>query len=194
MEVTVRTPDGAPPAGWVSLGGVLTPGGSVANYAARGQNARGSCTGHRSGDCRRSVTIDAKALCAEGLGRLSMERIQRTYRCQRLDGCMLAFHDLEPDLQLTLGMLTGRGYVRVRLTCRGCKLRRLFTAEEVIARLQAARKGDSGTRLAVLGGQISGACPNKACGKSNWEADVLWASVDSAGWKRIGESIFDSMG
>lgn len=194
MEVRVRTLEAVPPAGWVSLDGSLTPGMGVTHYAARGQNVRGSCAGRANDDCKRTVTIDAARLCSQGLGALGMDRIKRTYRCQRLDDCMLTFHDLEPDLPLTLSRLTGRAYVRIRLTCRGCKLRRLFTAEEVVARLRAANKGDSGTRLDGLGGKISGACPNAACGKRNWQADVLWANVDTAGWRALGERVFDQTG
>lgn len=186
--------ESAPPAGWVSLGGVLVEGPKVADYAARGQNVRGVCSGRANGDCKRTLTINSKRLCEEGFGRLAMKRVSSMFRCQRLDDCMARFWDLEPDLPLSLSVLKGRRYVRVRLKCRGCGLSRGFTPEEMIARLEAAGKGNSGTLVKGLGGKISGSCPNKACGKSNWEADVLWANVETMGWKTMGERVFDENG
>jgi len=187
----VRRSQDEPPAGWVSIGNVLKRGVSVFAYGARGQSVRGTCDG--ANGCRRTITLDPRELGRCGMGQLSMDQIQKTHRCNKLEGCILSFHDLPADIELTLDRLTGKPHVRVRLKCRGCNLVRTFIAEDIIAKLRASKKGDGGTRLEGLGKLISGPCPAKSCGKSNWTVDVLWLLTDTVGWHQMGERMFESM-
>ena len=70
-----------PPAGWVSLGGVLEPGSRVADYAARGQRVKGTC---RAKGCNRRVDLDPKALSETGYGTVNSTRPIMTAFCAAL--------------------------------------------------------------------------------------------------------------
>jgi hypothetical protein len=56
------------------MDGLLKPGGSVLDYAARGQPSLGGCA--KSG-CKRSLRLDPREMCNEGLERLAMIAVQR---------------------------------------------------------------------------------------------------------------------
>jgi hypothetical protein len=167
---------------------VVEPAETVAAFAARGQAVKGTC---RSGGCSRRVELDPKALCGVGLAQLSMRKVQGLWRCQRLDGCGLDFHN-EPALHpLRLDQFVGRPNVRVRLRCRGdrCKFFRVWRVEEMIAGLVKRRQGDDRTEIEALGKKMTAACP--LCKRVNWTAEVLWVSTDTMGWKALGERSFE---
>ena len=179
--------DGPPP-GWVSSNGVVEPGESVVAYAERGQVVKGACSAR---GCNRRVELDPKSLCGAGLGLLNMGQVKRLWRCQRLDGCGLDFHNEPPDNPLRLNQFVGKPNVRVRLRCRGngCKFHRVWRVEEIIAGLTKRRQGDERTEVAALGQMMTTAC--SLCKRSNWIAEILWVSVETQGWKALGERAFD---
>ena len=123
--------DGPPP-GWVSHGGAIEPASRVADYAARGQVVKGVC---RATGCNRRVALEPKALCGAGLGLVSMDQVKSLWRCHRIDGCALGFHNEPPLNPLRLDHFIGRPNVRLRLRCRGdrCKFFRVWRVEEMIA-------------------------------------------------------------
>jgi len=179
--------DGPPP-GWVSHSGVVEPAETVAAYAARGQAVKGTC---RSGGCNRRVELEPKALCGAGLALLNMRQVQGLWRCQRLDGCGLDFHNEPPLHPLRLDQFVGRPNVRLRLRCsgNGCKFFRVWRVEEMIAGLVKRRQGDDRTEVGKLGAMMTTACP--LCKRTNWTAEVLWVSTDTMGWKALGERSFE---
>jgi hypothetical protein len=181
--------DGLPP-GWTNTNGIVGPGERVADFAARGQAVKGVC---RSQGCFRKIDLDAHALCKMGLSALQMRQVQRLWMCQRLDGCGLDFHNELPALPLRLELFVGRPNIRLRLRCRGnaCKFFRLYQVEQVIAGLEARKKGGGRTEVAALGALMSGPCP--ACGKSNWVAEMLYIDTSTMGWRALGEKAFDSV-
>lgn len=179
--------DGPPP-GWVSHSGAIEPAPRVADYAARLQVVKGVC---RATGCNRRVELEPKALCGAGLGLVSMDQVKNLWRCHRIDGCALDFHNEPPLNPLRLDHFLGRPNVRLRLRCRGdrCKFFRVWRVEEMIAGLTKRRQGDGRTEVEKLGAMMTTACP--LCKRSNWTADVLWVSTDTMGWKALGEQTFD---
>jgi hypothetical protein len=180
-----------PPAGWVSLGGVLEPGSRVADYAARCQRVKGTCRAH---GCHRRIDLDPKALCATGYGAVNMRRIRDLWRCHQLDGCELTFYDDTPDNPLRLGHLEGLLHVRVRVRCRAdkCRYLRAWRAEEMVKALTERGAGDERTEIVQLAGLMKSPCP--LCARCNWTVDVLWANTDSVGWRQGGGKVFDRIG
>lgn len=180
-----------PPEGWVSHSGVIEPATTVADYAARGQAVSGSC---RATGCNRRVQLDPEELCKQGLGRLDMEKVKRLWRCFRLDGCALSFHNEPARTPLRLAQFQGKPNVRVRLRCQGqdCKFYRVWRVEEMIAGLAKRRQGDERTEVEALGSMMTSACP--LCKRTNWKAEILWVSMDTMGWKKLGERSFDHAG
>jgi hypothetical protein len=122
-----------------------------------------------------------------------MRQVQGLWRCQRLDGCGLDFHNEPPLHPLRLDQFVGRPNVRVRLRCRGdrCKFFRVWRVEEMIAGLVKRRQGDDRTEIEALGKKMTAACPLK---RVNWTAEVLWVSTDTMGWKALGERSFEQRG
>lgn len=181
--------DGMPP-GWVSLNGIVEAADAVGAYAARLQPIKGVCRGN---GCFRRVELDPGELCAKGLARLSMRQVERWYRCQRLEGCGLEFHAERAGNPLRLEQFIGRPNVRVRVSCRGsgCRYFRVWRVEEMIAGLQKRKAGDGRTEVDKLGGLMSQPCP--LCKKVNWTAAILWVSVDTMGWRQLGERSFDKV-
>ncbi|MGI8841407.1 MAG: hypothetical protein ACR2F8_11600 [Caulobacteraceae bacterium] len=178
--------DGPPP-GWISQTGIVEPADTVAGYAARVQAVKGIC---RAKGCNRRVELDPKALCGIGLGLVNMGQVKRLWRCQRIDGCGLDFHEEPPLNPLRLGQFVGRTNVRVRLRCRaiGCKFYRMWRVEEIIAGLEKRRQGDGRTEVVGLGKTMTTACP--LCKRVNWTAELLWVSTSSQSWKAKGERSF----
>ncbi len=170
------------------LDGVVAPSSTVAAYAHRVQTVKGFC---RARGCSRRVELEPKALCERGLGQLDMRQVQNLWRCQRIDGCGLAFRD-EPMLNpLLLGQFVGRPNVRLRLRCQadGCGFHRLWRVEEVIAGLDRRCQDGARTRVATLGQAMTSGCP--MCKKVNWTAELLWINTASMGWKALGERSFE---
>jgi hypothetical protein len=176
-----------PLSGWISLSGVLSPGQTVAAYAARGQRVKGAC---RATGCSRRVDIDPRTLAGEGYTKVHMTRLRDLWRCHRLDGCQLSFYDDRPDFPLRLGHLVGKPHVRLRARCRrdGCKYFRVWLVEQIITGLAARNVGDERTEVAAVGGLMKTPCP--MCKRVNWAADVLWANTESVGWRVDPEGTF----
>jgi len=179
-----------PPRGWTLSGGVVAPGDRVADFAARQQRVKGVC---RAKGCSRRVELEPAALCGAGLGLLGMMAIQKTWRCQRLDGCNLDFHATPPEVPLRLGQFIGRPNVRLRLKCRQdrCKFFRVWRVEEMIAGLQKRGQDGAATEVDALGAMMTTPCP--LCKKASWTAEVLWADTSTMGWKAMGERSFDRL-
>lgn len=186
----MRKSDG-PPEGWWSFQGVLTPRQEVASYGVRGQMAKGVC---RQKGCSRRVELEPRELCGKGLGLLLMKQVQELYRCSRVDGCGLQFHDEPFRPPLRLDQLVGRPNVRVRLRCDAgkCRFFRIWRVEEMIASLKERGKGGGSTDVEGLGKMMTTPCP--LCKKVNWRADILWQNTDNEGWRRGGEIVFEAMG
>lgn len=181
------TSDG-PPAGWNAIDGALRPGVRVADYAARDQPTFGSCTSY---GCKRSVKLDPKDMCGEGMGRLSMAAVQNLHRCNRMTGCGLSFRDGDMADEPCLSQFEGRPFVRVRLKCEAdrCKFYRVWRVEEMIAGLIKRGKGNGFTRIGQLARLMTEPCP--VCKKVRWGSDILWANTTTAGWRAAGEKLFD---
>ncbi len=174
--------------GWVSLSGILQPGGSVADYAIRLQRVLGSC---HDEFCRRRVTIDCTELRRKGLGQVMMYQVKKLAVCNHIDGCTLQFHDEKPDNPLTLRHLLGRSNVRLRVACQGkdCKHFRIWRVEEMIAGLKEHDRGGDYTDVTALGGLLKAPCPT--CKGERWRVEILMADRDSATWRTQGERYFD---
>ena len=182
--------DDRPPKGWTVSNGVVSPGHRVADFAAREQLVKGVC---RVKGCSRRVELEPNTLCAQGLGLLAMAAIERMWRCQRLEGCGLEFHETPADLPLRLSQFVGRPNVRLRLRCRepGCRFHRLWRVEAMIAALGKRKQGGHATEVAALGAMMTTPCP--VCKKAAWLAEVLWVDTATMGWKVKGERSFDGM-
>lgn len=170
----------APPAGWlVSHGGELIEDPTVGGYMARGREVKGIC--HQR-DCRRRCELDLARYAQRGFGSARVNDLKPLYRCHRIGGCALDFHEVE-GLELTLAMLSGRDYVGVRIACGTCRKASVARPEAVIQRLQAEGTGGADTRVGRLGGLIRGACTK--CKARAWSATVLWNDPDAApAWVR----------
>jgi len=186
----VKATSDGPPAGWVSITGVLAPGVSVAAYAARQQPVKAVC---RTKGCYRRLDLDPTELCGERLGPFPMEKIKRLYECRRWNGCGLDFHDEPAQRKLRLEEFTGRPNVRLRLRCRSgsCKFFRVWLVEEMIEALRKRKAGSGATEIEGLGKMMTTACP--LCKKVNWLAEILWANMNTVGWKQLGERSFNHM-
>jgi hypothetical protein len=180
--------DDGPPKGWTVMDSVLCPGDRVTDFAARAQSVMGVC---RAKGCSRKVELEPKNLCGLGAGLLGMTAIKKTWRCQRLDGCGLDFHDDVPAVSLRLSTFIGRPNVRLRIRCRerGCKFFRVWRVEQMIAGLKNRGQGGGSTEIEKLGPMMTSPCP--VCKKASWTAEVLWIDTSTMGWKAKGERSFD---
>ena len=168
-----------PPAGWQIASGILQADRTVRGYFTRHQAVSGRC---HARDCRRTCHIDVDRLQADGLGALRMDQVKSLFRCARLDGCALVFHDDLKAESLKLSVLCGRPAVAIHLRCRGCKELLKIAPEHMIARLQAEGKGGGDTEVRDLVGLLTGAC--KACGKVAWDVQVAWPNPATWGGRR----------
>ena len=180
-----------PPPGYVACNGTVAPGGCVADYAARRQVVKAGC---RTRGCNRHITLDPEVLSRDGMGALAMRKIQQLWKCNRIDGCGLEFHNERPGVPLMLGHFVGLPHVRIRLRCReaACEFARVYPVEALIKGLAARKQGDERTEIEVLPGKMTSACP--VCKKANWTADVLWADTETLGWRTHGAATFDRYG
>ena len=174
--------------GWTVLGGVVSPGDRVADYAAREQGVLGVCRGR---GCSRRLELEARSLGAIGLGLLSMTAVKKMWQCQRPDGCRIDYRDTAAEAPLRLAHFVGRANVRLRLRCGSppCKFARIWRVEEMIAALRKRGQGGEATAVDKLGGMMTSPCP--LCKKATWTAEVLWIDTDSMGWRANGERSFD---
>ena len=167
-----------PPKGWTAATGLLVPISTVAGYAMRGDELRGRC--HQR-DCRRTCELDMPMLVERGFGSLPVETIKRWLRCFRPEGCALDFYE-ERRIGLRLSWLVDRPHVAIRFACQSCNFQRVTPPARVLAKLRAKGPGagddDTVEKLAKLP-----MAPCKACGKTDWRVDVVWANVNSSGWR-----------
>lgn len=162
-------PSARPPAGWlIAHGGEFSPDLTVAGYFARRREVRGLC---RQRDCRRSCDIDCERLTHQGLGALRVHELKPLFKCGRLGGCALEFHE-QYGIELSLSMLAKLEPVYLRITCAKCRKPRLARPAAVIARLIAEGTGGHDTPLEKLAGLIRGPCP--ACETKRWEVAAFW--------------------
>jgi hypothetical protein len=168
----------APPEGWLALDGLLVRDATVNGYAARGDEVKGRC--HQR-DCRRTCQIDMARLVESGFGRLPVEAIKRWLRCSRPEGCALDFQEERP-VGLRLKWLLGRAHVTVRFTCQACKFHRDALPDRVFAKIQAKGPGAADDATVEGLGKLPME-PCKNCGKRVWRIEVLWANVNSMGWR-----------
>lgn len=169
-----------PPAGWHIASGILQVDRTVRGYYTRRQDVVGRC---HARDCRRTLHLDIKRIHADGLGALTIDKVKQLFKCQRLDGCALVFHDDLKGESLKVGALLRRPAVGLALRCAGCKAVRKIAPEHMIARLQAEGKGGADTEVRDLAGLLSGSC--KACGKVAWNVQVAWPDPQTWGGRRM---------
>lgn len=169
-----------PPAGWLIASGILQADRTVRGYYMRRQDVAGRC---HTRDCRRTCHVDIKRLHADGLGSLRMDQVKSLYRCQRLDGCGLDFHDDLKAESLKLDRLCRRPAVGILLRCCGCKVARKISPEHIIEVLKAEGIGGPETEVRDLSGLLSKPC--KACGKTTWEVQVAWPDPETWGGRRM---------
>jgi hypothetical protein len=168
-----------PPAGWLIASGILQVDRTVRGYYTRRQEVSGRCNLR---DCRRTCHIDAARIHAQGLGSLRMEQVKAWFRCQRLDGCGLVFHDDQKAESLKLSALCRRPAVAIQLRCGECKFDLKIPPEQMIGRLQVEGKGGGETEVHDLPGLLTGAC--KGCGKVAWSVQVAWPDPHTWGGQR----------
>lgn len=162
-------PPTRPPAGWViAHGGELSPDQTVAGYFARRREVRGVC---RQRDCRRSCEIDFARLTQQGLGALRVHELKPLFKCGRLGGCALEFHEQYGHV-LTLSSLARLDNVYLRISCAKCRKPKLARPAAVVARLLAEGTGGHETPLEQVAGLIRGPCP--ACQAKRWEVAAFW--------------------
>ncbi len=166
-----------PPLGYQAASGVLEPSDTVGGFLARHDTVRGQC---QSQDCKRTCHINLPLLAARGLAAMQISVIKQLWRCHALGDCSLDFR-VESGPGLPLEALLGRPHVSIRWKCRGCKFFRTSLPDRVIASLEAKKLGGGGTPIRDLGKLIKGPC--QACGKSNWDIDVLWPNTESVGYR-----------
>lgn len=167
------------PAGWVTLGGVLTPDPTVTGHIARGQEVKGVCY---QGDCRRRCELDLARLARQGFGAMAVRTATALMRCHNLTGCGLDFHE-DRRTGLPLRALVGRAHVKVRIRCGGCGFSRTAPPESVIARLSKPEPMPGNLYISEIAGRIKGACGQ--CKKRAWTVDILWPDPRSEGYRRV---------
>jgi hypothetical protein len=152
----------------IAHGGELSPDLTVAGYLARRREVRGVC---RQRDCRRSCEIDCARLAQQGLGALRVHELKPLFKCARLGGCALEFHE-QYGHELTLAVLARLERVHLRISCAKCRKPKLVRPAAVVARLIEEGTGGHDTPLEKLAGLIRGACP--ACQTKRWEVAAFW--------------------
>lgn len=102
---------------------------------------------------------------------LPASKVMDTFKCARLDGCSLEFHE-EPQQVITLRDLTGRDYVGVEIRCALCGEKRVTTVEALIFRLKKAGRGDETTSIKAVAPLLKAGC--RKCKGLRWEVSYLW--------------------
>lgn len=158
-----------PPPGWTVANGQLEPDRTVSGYLARGCEVRGRC---HLRDCRRTCHLDFARMVQLGQGKLSVRDLLPTFKCVRLGGCALDFHE-EGGMEPTLGSLQHRGHAAIRFGCLGCRRAVVVRPAQVLAKLTATGAKDPyDTPLSKVGGYVTRPCPH--CKGRRWNVDVLW--------------------
>lgn len=177
-----------PPPGWVARNNTLEPAFTVPGYRARGEELKGGC---RAYGCRRSAWLDPHARLEALLEPAGIPALEKSYRCNRLDGCGFEFVRPQPGQSVRLDQLVGRINVRIRVRCDACRWFRLRAPRDLIASLTRGRVTGARLRITEIGAAIPGTCP--ACKATAWSAHVIWLRTDTAIWKAKGERMFDEI-
>lgn len=177
-----------PPPGWVARGTTLEPAFTLPGYRARGEELVGGC---RAYGCRRKCWVDPHARLEALLDSAGISSLEKTFRCNRLDGCGFEFARPKPGQSVRLDQLTGRVNVRIRVRCDACRWFRLRTPRDLAISLGKAKASADRLRITEIGAAISGACP--ACKATTWSAHVIWLRTDTGIWKARGERMFDEI-
>ena len=122
-------------------------------------------------DCRRSCHLDYQQLIRDGLGAIPVHRLAQTYKCNRIEGCMLEFQE-RPDRVVILSELTGRDYVGAEIRCGICRATYITSVEGLILRLTQANQGGAETPIKNVGKLIRGPCGK--CKVARWDVQFLW--------------------
>jgi len=174
------------PPGWRVFCGKLEPINTLEGAEARGESIYGACY---ADGCKRSQQFHLAFLRREGLTDFELNKLERLYRCHRIDWtCDFKIKRDPPTPRLTLGMLHDRPGVKVRLLCEtpGCAGKVEISAKGMAHQLQARGVGDRATRVFDVPGLVG---PCKVCSQKRWTAQVAWPDPDGAGRgrsKRIG--------
>jgi|GEM_PF-4531294 len=107
----------------------------------------------------------------QGLGALRVHELKPLFKCGRLGGCALEFHEQYGHV-LTLSSLARSPSVHLRIVCAKCRKPKLAKPAAVIARLTAEGTGGHETPLDQLAALIRGPCPS--CQAKRWEVAAFW--------------------
>ena len=134
---------------------------TVEGAHARGAVVLGRCA---TAECRRRVEPDLADWIRHGFGSLPLPTLEAAFRCGRV-GCRLTFQGLTYPAGYPVQCVVGTDS-RLEVRCRECSAGRDFTAQKLIARLEAAGTGDGNSGINDLGRRIRGRCP--ACRYPGW--------------------------
>lgn len=172
-----------PPRGWVAPYGVLLVDSSIGGYLAGCREVSGRCSKQ---DCRRTCHLNLELLATQGLARIAVSTIARTFKCQRLDGCGLEFTD-RSDHGLPLADLARHPWSEIRFTCEACKHAHAARPEAVLAKLKAEARAAALPATAPNTLEKLLAATPKPCGKCGavrWRIEVLWPDTTSFGFRQ----------
>jgi hypothetical protein len=150
--------------GWALIGGRLTSDQTPAGLIARGGEIKGRC---HTGECRRSVTLDAQDWIARGYANTSLAALTRTDRCGRI-GCKLHFNESYDD-GLPLQTYVGGPETAV-ITCNRCMRVTTLAVERLVQRLLRTGAGDGNTGCNVFAAAIKAPC--RHCGAVRWTGEI----------------------
>ena len=176
------------PPGWPDATGVAEPGQLVRDFAMRRQDIKGRCD---ATGCRRWVTIDPRGLESEGLGGVTMTRLAKLWRCNRLEGCQLSLRGGPMQVDLRLEHIQRRPNIRVRLACqqKPCTYFRYVPVADVVKSLRARGLGDERMTVASVAEQAKERCP--ACNALAWSSTAYVVDEHGMEWKVKGEAVWE---
>ncbi|WP_296816552.1 hypothetical protein [Brevundimonas sp.] len=176
------------PPGWSDATGVAEPGQLVRDFAMRRQDIKGRCD---ATGCRRWVTIDPRALESEGLGSVTMTRLAKLWRCNRLEGCQLARRGAPLQVALRLEQIPRRPNTRVRLTCqeKPCTDFRFVPVSDEVRSLRVRGLGDERMTVVGVAKHAKERCP--ACNGLAWASSAYVIDEHSMDWKVKGEAVWE---
>ena len=151
-------------AGWTLIGGRLVADQTPAGLVARGGEMKGRC---QTGECRRTLTLDAQDWIARGYANTSLTELTRTYRCGRV-GCKLHFSEHYANgvpLQTYVG-----GTETAAITCNRCMRVTTLSVERLVQRLVRTGAGDGNTGCNVFAAAIKAPC--RHCGAVRWTGEI----------------------
>ena len=151
-------------AGWTFIGGRLVTDQTPAGLVARGGEMKGRC---ETGQCRRTLTLDAQDWIARGYANTSSTELTRTYRCGRV-GCKLHFNKFYANgvpLQTYVG-----GTETAAITCNRCMRVTTLSVDRLVQRLVRTGAADGNTGCNVFAAVIKAPC--RHCGAVRWTGEI----------------------